>query len=290
MAPAVVVKKFPNIVSKMIKANKANASPLADVPCGFEVDGNAVSDGGEDWGTLIAGGGTAVAFSGLIHEDVSNLDDQFTQGSKDIDLISGWRWSNAPVGDKVDILDAGAALYLCQGQSFLYFFADRFAQNGDAQVGFWFFLDTISKNSDGTFSGQHTVGDLLVLTDFTQGGVTGTIKVYEWVGSGGSDGTLNLIATGANCNPPTPGATVCGALNSTDITAPWPYTPKTGTPGTIPIGGFFEGCVNLTTALPAGVNFCTSSFLAETRQSQSVTAALGDFALGSFSTKPQVSE
>ena len=51
-------------------------------------------------------------------------------------------------------------------------------------MGFWLFQEEVGLNDDGTFSGEHTVGDVLVLTDFTIGGKIGTVKVYEWVGDG----------------------------------------------------------------------------------------------------------
>ncbi len=45
--------------------------------------------------------------------------------------------------DKDEILDAFVAKY---DDGNLYFGADRFANNGDAQIGFWFFHDEISLN------------------------------------------------------------------------------------------------------------------------------------------------
>ena len=61
-----------------------------------------------------------------------------------------------------------------------YFGADRFTTNGTAQMGFWFFqqevgqctaANTATCGPVGTFGpGVHQVGDILVLSDFTQGG------------------------------------------------------------------------------------------------------------------------
>lgn len=35
----------------------------------------------------------------------------------------------------------------------------------------------------GSFTGTHQTGDLLIVAEFTKGGVIKTIKVYQWVGS-----------------------------------------------------------------------------------------------------------
>lgn len=51
----------------------------------------------------------------------------------------------------------------------IYFGADRFANVGDAFMGFWFFQDDVQALDDGSFSGQHVVGDVLVLIDYPQG-------------------------------------------------------------------------------------------------------------------------
>src|SRR5258708_3299470 len=66
----------------------------------------------------------------------------------------------------------------------------------------------------------HPHGDLLILSDFTNGGAIGTINVYEWVGSGGSDGALNHIfpttAVDVDCQDATASDVVCGTVNRGD--------------------------------------------------------------------------
>jgi len=126
-------------------------------------------------------------------------------GSKDPIDIPSWRSKDGSVPDKDDLLHAFAARYsvpatTCPGVTgttceLLYFGADRFDNSGDSQIGFWFFRSTVSLNPDGTFSGVHTAGtvphssatpgDILILSDFTQGGTQPTVRVFEWVGSGG---------------------------------------------------------------------------------------------------------
>jgi hypothetical protein len=99
-------------------------------------------------------------------------------GSKDVNDINRWQWSPGDVSpDKDDITNAYAASYKSDGNRILYFGADRFDTSGDAQIGFWFSNNPIGMNPDGTFSGVHAVNDLLVLSDFTQGGKIGTVKL-----------------------------------------------------------------------------------------------------------------
>src|SRR5262249_20984658 len=67
-------------------------------------------------------------------------------------------------------------------------------------------------------------------------------------------------------------------VNSAPINVPWSYRDKSG--NTQPQAGeFLEEGVDLTAL---GLSGCFNSFLAETRSSQSPTATLSDFALGSF--------
>ena len=60
---------------------------------------------------------------------------------------------------------------------------DGFANNGSAQIGFWFFQADVGLvgSGSGTFSGTHQVGDLLILTNFTTGGAVSNVGVLEWV-------------------------------------------------------------------------------------------------------------
>ncbi|MEK7422440.1 MAG: hypothetical protein AAB131_01235, partial [Actinomycetota bacterium] len=126
------------------------------------------------------------------------------------------------------------------------------------------------------------MGDLLVLSDFTQGGRISTIKVYAWVGTGGDTGggVLDLVVEGVDCATTPGGDAVCGTVNPASTPSPWPYIPKAGVAGTFPAGSIYEAGLDLSRlGIETG---CFSSFLAETRSSQSVTAQLKDFALGAF--------
>ena len=71
-----------------------------------------------------------------------------------------------------------------QTHTILNFGADRYDNSGSTTLGFWFFQNPISMNPDGTFSGAHAVGDILLVADFS--GARATIDAYRWVGPGGS--------------------------------------------------------------------------------------------------------
>ena len=120
-------------------------------------------------------------------------DDIFTGGgSKDTQGIQDGRWlfTDSKPQAKNDITHAYAAAYTDpdNGHLILYVGLDRFDNSGDATVGFWFFRNQIGLNPDVTtkgghpFVGAHADGDILLVSDFTQGGSTSTIKVFQWVG------------------------------------------------------------------------------------------------------------
>ena len=211
-----------------------------------------------------------------------------TGGSKDVndintiagaDTTHNWMWVNGSVPDKDNITNAYAAIYTVADTQFLFFGADRYANNGDANIGFWFFKNKVSLNTDGTFNGVHTVGDILLLSTFTQGGGISTIQLYRWVGPPDPDNLQEIL--------PLPLSQAFAAVCSTDQTSPWAFISKFGPANVFQHGEFYEGGVNLTTLLGSGI--CFSSFLSETRSSQSLDAQLKDFALHTFPTIPDVS-
>jgi hypothetical protein len=199
----------------------------------------------------------------------SNQDNQFTGGSKDGNAISAWRWSVGNANAKGDITNAGAAL-TGTNNCILRFFGDRTSDNGDASIGFWFFVSPVSTNPNGTFSGTHSTGDLLILSDFTSGGNQPTIKVYKWVSG-------SLVLQPASTNQ-------CANVNHVPrpVPAGLTYTASDGATNYAP-NLFFEGAVDLCSM---NLSTCFTSFLVETRNSQSITASLQDFTAGSFNASP----
>jgi hypothetical protein len=282
----------------------------------FELDGNAVNGAaaGDDWDnvchqvlhsdcsttndTSASGGATAVDWTSEPNPSASI----FTGGgSKDPQDLDQWAWKDAGgLPDKDNLRHGFAARYTTNEGEVLYFGSDRFDNSGDAQQGFWFFQNSIGLGSNNVgggsgFTGVHKTGDVLVISDFSNGGTTSTITVYAWdptckktTGStAGTCGDANLrnkgTSTNANCASAGPNDQFCGLVNAGTVTMPWPFTDKSGTPNNGALNGeFYEGGVNLT-ALGLG-DKCFASVASETRSSTSTTATLKDFILGSFGT------
>jgi uncharacterized repeat protein (TIGR01451 family)/fimbrial isopeptide formation D2 family protein len=257
----------------------------------FELDGNTVANNAsppigpaEDWDSHPGATGNRSLF---ITDGLGLVDDIFTGGSSKDDLnTTGWKWKTGSVQDKDDIEHAFAVSYDKSGHTFVYFGLDRFSNGGDAFTGFWFFKNGISKTAAGGFTPAHTVGDLLVQADFTNGGAASTINLYEWVGSGGdTNGTLNKLASGQICTGAPVNDKACAVTNTGPINPSWPFDDKgqAGTNNLIPANSFFEGGIDLDN-LFGGKAPCFSSFLAETRSSQAVDSTLSDVATGDFNT------
>lgn len=277
----------------------------------FELDGNVLDDPavgtGDDWRTLFTcpndaeppanqlnctssglGGATSRAYKA----DVGDVTIFTGGGSKDEKDIPFWRGKDGSVPDKDNLMEAFAAVYNVSGHQRLYFGGSRFANNGDAQIGFWFFQTAVTFDaSTGTFSGNHAVGDILVLANFTGGGGTTNVQVLK-VTAIDADGNLSFsnLAAGVGssniaCNPAGPGGVppadvACAATNGSNTDSLDPdYDDKfnaTGA-GTYPPVAFFEGGIDLTELGLSGE--CFPAFLVETRSSQSIDAVLKDFVL-----------
>jgi uncharacterized repeat protein (TIGR01451 family) len=263
----------------------AAPTALAALPGGFELDGNTVSNGGTDWNGVYNDPTTFFST-----DPVSSTSDDILKGggSKDNADISSWLWTGQQPQSKDDIVNAYAYPVRANGDTIAFFGQDRAVSNGDAVVGFWFFKDDVHKtntasNGGFTFSGVHKVGDIFVLADYSNGGATGNIAVYKWVGSGGdTEGVLDCVTDSyANTSCPSAANEAEADINRDGaIDAAW----RAG----IPQNAFFEGGVNLTElGLDSG---CFSSFMAESRSSTSFDSTASDIVLGQFSfcTKPQI--
>lgn len=255
----------------------------------FEIDGNAANAGpadGDDWDNLIGGPCDSSPTGSATATQVSCTPDAAPEtafqggGSKDDNDISAWKWSNAPNGvapGKDDIQNAYSALYLdASGNRFIYFGMDVLPSSGTRQVGFWFLQDPAFSvdPTDGTFNGLHVNNDVLIQSNFTQGGSLTNLSVFKWV-----NGALIPLSS---TNPGASSAcdlsdTVCVAVNTATVDASW----RTG----IQAGDFFEGGIKLD---GAPINFpstsCITSAVAETRSSAPFSARLKDFAVGDFNT------
>ncbi|MGK2849572.1 MAG: DUF7507 domain-containing protein [Candidatus Limnocylindrales bacterium] len=264
----------------------------------FELDGNALDSGsaGADWENG-AEGSLDQFFVGMGSEGPDNDDTYFTTGgSKDENNISSWKITTNSVPDKNELLNAYAAVYEQGGDTWVYFGADRFDNDGDAQIGFWFFQNNIG-TSGADFTGTHKVGDVLILSEYTNGGAVDLVCAYEWNPPGGNNiaaggdcddatngSNLDLVAAGAACDVPDGEGTydICAVTNEDTSDAPWPFLNKDAS-ADFGVGQFFEGGINLSDMF-GGQPPCFGTFLAETRSSQETDAQLKDFALGSLDT------
>ena len=291
----------------------------------LELDGDTVSLNANppapDWATVVPPGAptpapTSVAFTA--DKTLANVESLAATifsggGSKDPIDIPSWAWKDDAGGlpDKDNLLHSFAARYslppsasTCPSNEatceVLYFGSDRYDNSGDAHQAFWFFQKKVTlnttKNGGGFgFTGMHTPGDLLVISNFSNGGTTSTIVILSWdpvctatnkPDAGCADGNLRLLASSdqALCDPTlTTQDSFCGISNPGLITLPWTFVDKSGTPGNQAlIGEFFEAGVNLS-ALGLG-DECFSSVMSETRSSTSTTATLKDFVLGQLAS------
>jgi hypothetical protein len=245
-------------------------------------------------------GATAVAWTA---EPNTNASIFTGGGSKDPQDINNWAWKDGAGGlpDKDNLLHSFAARYSlppdttgptqCPAGSattcdVLFFGSDRLDNSGDAQQGFWFFQNKITlgntpKGGGTSFNGLHRNGDILVISDFSNGGTTSTITVYKW--NSAVSGNLELLETSNNAkcaNSLASGDPFCGIVNPTNGTpSPWPFTDKSGNSSFLN-GEFYEGGINLSTLGLAGE--CFASVASETRSSTSTTATLKDFVLSNF--------
>jgi hypothetical protein len=283
------------VLTSLLVIGGAPAMAQVDPTAAFELEGD-IEDSAtfpllDDWENLncsAIGGGSASVFTGAIYDPAPMS--IFTQGgSKDRNDIDRWRHTNGNVPDKDEILNAYAAQYQVGDEVLLYVGGDRYAVNGSAFIGAWFFQNAVGLNPDGTFDGLHKDGDILILVEFTNGGAQATAKVFEWVGTDPSvcpAGKLDGAGTLCDITPPSFPVVNIGFSNAEPqvipaaCTADWSYTPKSGSPGTIPVNGFFEAGINFS-ALGLG-NTCFATFLLETRSSQEVDAQLKDFVIHQF--------
>ena len=233
-------------------------------------------------------------------------------GSKDIYGISSgaWAWKDESGGlpDKDNLLHAYAARYSIAPSDecpvgtgvttceLIFFGSDRYANDGDATQAFWFLQNQVTLGSNKVggafgFTGTHRNGDLLVISEFSNGGTKSTITVYKWTcgGTGNgptcdSTGSLIFVAGGENqkCGGSTPDP-FCGIVNeSTDpIDSPWAFTDKAGSTQ-FRQGELFEAGINLSDPSINLAGECFASFVAETRSATSTSAQLKDFVLGQF--------
>jgi len=234
------------------------------------------------------------------YHEPSNKDDQGIDPAGGSDVWGCGEAANPT--DKDDIINAYAIAVQPGGVGtdvYFYFGVERFDNSGTAFIGVWLFQENVGCDETlGKFTGEKKTGDILILTDFTNGGAITSLKAYRFTaGATPADpGTFALITPlGADCSAAVPNDFLCAEVNLVDATTPWPFQDKDkpGQPNPDPdnimeISEFFEGGINLTDAFDqAGLTLpdCFGSFLAETRSADVLLGAtLKDYALEDFDT------
>ena len=257
----------------------AICAPLS-APCGNANTANDAAVPGEDWDGVFADSDTDTSF---ISDNVGSAENSYYTGggSKDVRPISAWAYgtANDPVPDKDDIADIFAAQYTdADDHTVIYFGMDRYDNNGDAESGFWFFKSPVSLDGNGGFTGEHTIGDVLVLANWGGSNPVGELTVYDWVGG---RNPLRLLADNlvADCAVAEDNDNYCAVVNRESVTPAWDFEDKAGSTSIRPLE-LLEGGIDVFDL--TGANTCFTSFLGATRSSHSTTAQLKDFVIGPF--------
>ena len=264
----------------------------------FELDGNikhnSLNTPPYDWATLfdLSGNRTITPPSGALLADdfladFVNPDATYFSsnggGVKDVNPISNWGCTTIhnPTA-KDNLLNSYAALVqvpsgATAGHLVLYVGSERESNNGTSFAGFWLFMNPVTCNPQtGTFSGSHTDGDILIVSNYTNGGGNQEVQLFQQQG-----GALTAIAHGGVCGS-VANDSMCAIANDAALPAsdvPWPPGSASGHQ----INTFVEAGVDLTAVLGGSVP-CFAFFQAETRSSAQLTATLKDFTGGSFNS------
>ena len=230
----------------------------------------------------------------------------FATGSKDTLDIPKWQCGKSNnLGAKDDLVNVYVAAYRNPSNNhlLLYFGAEKSSNLGDNNIAIWFLQDssvsctTTGKNTD--WKGAHQNGDVLLAAAFTNGGDVADVEYHVWKDGallGSSDSTTQ--GHGFTCGSggeSAENAYACAITNDATsqppngaIDPPWNHpvkTPAAGTTDSLAPQEFYEGGIDVTQA-EINQNItgdpCITTFVADTRSSQSPTATLFDYANGSF--------
>lgn len=252
-----------------------NAAPIPNM--------NAVTEPGEScWDTAANGmTGGVVACSGAMTEYGLGAICNDGMGNQVLCHLT-----NEPVGD----------LLHDDGDLIVYFGADRWSNDGDAYMAFWFLQDNIGltgvKSQGGLlFDGVHKENDVVVIARFPQAsGADPILQALKWTDNAADTLDSLIFTTEGECDGGGD-KLACAITNNEDDPdhdhpTVWNYEPKPNVSegdGVYPYETFVSGGINVSRLLQ-GTNVCFSSFLVETRASKtfSETATLSDFVLGKF--------
>jgi hypothetical protein len=285
--------KFLFVCTMLLCAAAATAQDPTTV---FQLDGNPANDhltcvyGPCDYWDLINQTGSSGTGRGSSALNTFILGSSSTNafqggGSKDPNDISQWAYSTTSTPNK-DTLNAGYAAAYNQPDFDIIFGADRLSPNGDANIGIWFFQESVCTSGGGfvqcgtTTAAHHLNGDVFIVSAFVNGGGVSAIQAYVWdnkCASGVKNPTPGQCAASNLRVLPTAGIAFA-ITNSSTVTATWASYSNNSLASPL----FFEGGLDITQAFAGGTVPCFASFLEETRSSQSPTAVLKDFLLGAF--------
>lgn len=206
-----------------------------------------MSQGGPDWADLFDGsgqlypnalqtyGGLAAVFNMDERASKGAVDSTTFTGSKNDDLHSSWQWVTGNVPAKDDL--SNVYLYATTKDNpdpmvddmILFAGLERIDPGGDSHVDIEINQQPISLNPDGTFSGEKTVDDLLVVMDFKNGGDLGFVEINTWNGTQWVLKDAINNGSGEGCDGPAPDDTACAFNNDADIySGPWPSYDRQG--------------------------------------------------------------
>jgi uncharacterized repeat protein (TIGR01451 family) len=233
-------------------------------------------------GTPVSGDPTT--FAGAGSETNNGLLSTFTYGAS----------GNTPPKD--DLSNVYAISHNAANHNEVFFGGERIVNNGASHIDFEFLQASLAipnPCASGTMSGHRTQRDLLLSTDFTNGGALSGSQLYSWSCNGKAPGAAGYDAgkdftvcdPAANGNPGngdpqyvpvTDPASVFG-VNAGPITCGgWVCRDGSGAgTTTLLTNAFMEGGIDLTSI---GFTGCISTFLPHTRSSPSFTSVLKDFA------------
>lgn len=200
----------------------------------------------------------------------------FSGGLKWTDNPNTWRWTTGKPSSKTEINNALMHIATdAEGHIWVTISADRLSTSGDSYIDFEFLQNTLTRNSNGTFTstgpnGGRTTNDVLLSLAFTGGGKVADFFAWMWRpnGSGGfayADVTASM-----------PAGRVFAALNSNTVAVPYGAFGKTN----YAANAFAEAAVDLT-ALLGNFDQCLSfgfkTIMIKTKASASTTASIEDF-------------
>jgi len=259
-------------------------------------DGDGISDVREVWG------GVAAVF---VQDDIApgSLEDDtvFPTGSNKVtDNISDWVWGTKSVPTKDDLSNVYSYATLDNADNLIiYVGMERITPSGASYVD----IELNQKNIDldkeppcgddltggpgddypCEFTGEKTIGDLLIVMSFDQGGSLTSVEIRTWDGSDYvlvedlTEDPTTETAEGCNQNE-----TICMFSNDVEIWGgPWVNFDNHGDEiENIPARGFVEVGINVSAFMDADP--CITGVMVKSRSSPSYSSELKDFAFEQF--------